>query len=174
MSFSQRSTRPVFYCRAWSILSTQLLYVGVDSIRLYMLRYYSIYPTIHGCSKSLWTYLRHVADSFPGNSDSRISGHSSEYEKLSSVLLVHVLQSDQAGQQGRLATTAGAKETVTEIGILFLLLSWIQWGTEIWTIMEKRGWVTNGPDFEWDLISESPTILNPDKWPPFCNKPFEI
>ena len=29
-------------------------------------------------------------------------------------------------------------------------------------LWKKRGWVTNGPDFEWDLISESPIILNLD------------
>ena len=40
--------------------------------------------------------------------------------------------------------------------------------------MSKRGWVANGPDFKWDLKYGSPTILNPDKWPPFCKKPFEI
>ena len=36
-----------------------------------------------------------------------------------------------------------------------------------WSI---RGWVANGPDFQGDLKSGSPTILNPDKWPPFCQK----
>ena len=38
----------------------------------------------------------------------------------------------------------------------------IQWGSEIMTSLEfkwsERGWVTNGPDFEWDLKSASPTI----------------
>ena len=34
--------------------------------------------------------------------------------------------------------------------------------------------VANGLNFEWDLKSRSPTICNPDKWPPFCLKPFEI
>ena len=38
----------------------------------------------------------------------------------------------------------------------------------------KRGWEANGLDFEWDLKFESPTIWNPDKWQPFCQKPFEI
>ena len=40
----------------------------------------------------------------------------------------------------------------------------IQWGFEIQTSL----------DFEWDLKSVSSTIWNPDKWPPFCLKPFEI
>ena len=34
----------------------------------------------------------------------------------------------------------------------------------------ERGWVANGMDFEWGLKSGSPTILNPKKWPPFCQK----
>ena len=38
----------------------------------------------------------------------------------------------------------------------------------------ERGWVANGMDFEWGLKSGSPTILNPKKWPPFCQKTFEI
>ena len=53
----------------------------------------------------------------------------------------------------------------------------IQWGSEIrlspdfkWS---KRGKVANGLDFEWDLKSRSPTIWNPDKLPPFFQKPFE-
>ena len=33
----------------------------------------------------------------------------------------------------------------------------IQWGSEIQTCLDfewlKRGWVANGPDFEWDLKS---------------------
>ena len=53
----------------------------------------------------------------------------------------------------------------------------IQWGSEIWTSLDlewsKKGWVADGPDFEWDLKSGSPTILNPDKRLPFCQKPFE-
>ena len=36
-------------------------------------------------------------------------------------------------------------------------------------------WVWNGLDLEWDLKSWSPTIWNPDKWLPFCQKnTFEI
>ena len=54
----------------------------------------------------------------------------------------------------------------------------IQWGSEIRTSPDfewsKRGWVANGPDFEWDFKYRSPTIWNPDKWPPFPQKPFEI
>ena len=54
----------------------------------------------------------------------------------------------------------------------------IQWGSEIWPSLgfewSKRGWVANGLDLEWDLNSGSPTIWNPVKWPPFCQKPFEI
>ena len=38
----------------------------------------------------------------------------------------------------------------------------------------KRGWVTNGLDFEWHLKSGSTTIWNLDKWPPFCQKLFQI
>ena len=45
------------------------------------------------------------------------------------------------------------------LGILILDLRW-----------KKRGWVANGPDFEWDQIHESPTIWNPGKWVPFCQK----
>ena len=52
----------------------------------------------------------------------------------------------------------------------------IQWGFEIWTSLDfkwsKRGWIVNGPDFEWDLKSRSPTIWNQNKWPPFCQKLF--
>ena len=44
-------------------------------------------------------------------------------------------------------------------------------GSELQTSLDfewsKRGWVANGPDFEWDLKSESPAILNPDKWQTF-------
>ena len=51
--------------------------------------------------------------------------------------------------------------------------NWIQWGSEIRTSLDlkwsKRGWVAN---FEWDLKFRSPIIWNPDKWPPFCQKPF--
>ena len=39
---------------------------------------------------------------------------------------------------------------------------YLQWGSEIRTSLDfecsKRGWVSNGPDFEWDLISGSPDI----------------
>ena len=38
----------------------------------------------------------------------------------------------------------------------------------------KRVWVANGMDFKRDLKSGSPAIRNPDKWPAFCQKPFEI
>ena len=38
----------------------------------------------------------------------------------------------------------------------------IQWGSEIRTSLDfewsKRGWVANGPDFELNLKSGSPTI----------------
>ena len=38
----------------------------------------------------------------------------------------------------------------------------LQWGSEIRTSLEfewsKRGWVSNVPDFEWDLKSGSSTI----------------
>ena len=34
----------------------------------------------------------------------------------------------------------------------------------------KRGCVANGPDFEWDLKYGSPTIWNPDKWQPICQR----
>ena len=41
-------------------------------------------------------------------------------------------------------------------------LNSIQWGSEIQTRLDfewsKRGWVVNGPDFEWDMKSGSPTI----------------
>ena len=66
---------------------------------------------------------------------------------------------------------------------LFLSFSWdiflyLQWGSEIRTSLDfecsKRGWVSNGPDFEWDLISGSPDIWNLYKWLPFCQKPFDI
>ena len=54
----------------------------------------------------------------------------------------------------------------------------IQWGSEIRTSLDfeklKGGWVPNGPDFEWDLKSGSPTIWNLNKWLPFCQKLFEI
>ena len=54
----------------------------------------------------------------------------------------------------------------------------LQWGSEIRTSLDfewsKRGWVANGPDFERDLKSGSPTIWNRDKWLPFCQKSFEI
>ena len=57
-------------------------------------------------------------------------------------------------------------------------LNAMQWRSEIRTSLDfewsKRCWVANGPKFEWDLKSGSPTICNPDKWPPFCQKPFEI
>ena len=47
-------------------------------------------------------------------------------------------------------------------------------GSEIQTSLDfkwlRRGWVTNGPDFEWDLKSKRPSILNPDKCQPFCKK----
>ena len=39
----------------------------------------------------------------------------------------------------------------------------------------KRGCFTNSLNFECGLKSGSPTILNRDKWPPFCQTgPFEI
>ena len=38
----------------------------------------------------------------------------------------------------------------------------------------KKGWVANGLDFKWNLKSGSPTIWNPGKWQPFCQKHFEI
>ena len=45
----------------------------------------------------------------------------------------------------------------------------LQWGSEIRTSLDfewsKRGWVTNGPDFEWDLKFGSPTISNLDLSP---------
>ena len=54
----------------------------------------------------------------------------------------------------------------------------IQWGSEIRPSLDfewsKRGWVANSPDFKWDLKSGSSTIWNPDKYPPFSQKPFEI
>ena len=54
----------------------------------------------------------------------------------------------------------------------------IQQGSEIWTSLDyewsKRGWVANGLESEWDPKSESPTLGNPYKWLPFCQKPFEI
>ena len=75
--------------------------------------------------------------------------------------------------------------------ILFRLQmkKWIQWGSEIRPSLDYqwsyRGWVANGLNFEWDLghiiwsfpessKSRSPTIWNPDKWPSFFQKPFEI
>ena len=54
----------------------------------------------------------------------------------------------------------------------------IQWGSKLRTSLYfewlKRSWVANCTDFEWDLKSGSPTIWNPGKWLPFCQKPFEI
>ena len=54
----------------------------------------------------------------------------------------------------------------------------VQWGSEIWTSLYfkwlKRGWVANGPDFEWDLKSGSLTIWYPDKRQLVCQKLFEI
>ena len=51
-------------------------------------------------------------------------------------------------------------------------------GSEIQTSLDlewlKWGWVVNGPDLEWNLKFGSPTIWNPGKWVPFCQKPFEI
>ena len=38
----------------------------------------------------------------------------------------------------------------------------------------KSAWFANGLDFEWYLTSGSPNILNPAKWPPCFQKPFEI
>ena len=38
----------------------------------------------------------------------------------------------------------------------------------------KQGWVANGPDFEWDLKYGSPTIWNPYKWPPFCQRQNQL
>ena len=34
--------------------------------------------------------------------------------------------------------------------------------------------LSNGLVFKWDLKSGSPTIINLDKWQPFCQRPFEI
>ena len=54
----------------------------------------------------------------------------------------------------------------------------VQWGSEIRTSLEfewyKRGWLANDPDFKWDLKSWIPIVWNPDKWLPFCQKPFGI
>ena len=54
----------------------------------------------------------------------------------------------------------------------YSLSMYVQWGSEIRPSLDfewsKTGWVANGLDFEWDLKSRSPTIGNPDKWPPFC------
>ena len=40
----------------------------------------------------------------------------------------------------------------------------MQWGSEIQTSLDfkwsKRGWVSNGSDFEWDLKSRSPTVVS--------------
>ena len=33
----------------------------------------------------------------------------------------------------------------------------------VWISSGQKGWVANGPDFEWDLKYGSPTIRNPDK-----------
>ena len=45
---------------------------------------------------------------------------------------------------------------------LFFQCNIIQWASDIRTSLDfkrwKRGWVANGPDFEWDLKSGSPTI----------------
>ena len=38
----------------------------------------------------------------------------------------------------------------------------------------SRRWFAKGPNFEWNLKSGSLTIWNPEKWQPFCQKPFEI
>ena len=38
----------------------------------------------------------------------------------------------------------------------------------------KRGSFANSLDFKWHLTSGSPTIWNPDKWLPFCQKLLEI
>ena len=43
----------------------------------------------------------------------------------------------------------------------------------IWNLDESGFWMFKkrlGLDFEWDLKSRSPTIWNPDKWLPFCQK----
>ena len=49
----------------------------------------------------------------------------------------------------------------------------LQWGSKIWSSLDfewsKRGWITNGLDFEWDLKSGSQIIWNPDKCLPFCH-----
>ena len=55
------------------------------------------------------------------------------------------------------------------------LVKLITLGSEIRSSLDlewsKRGWVANGPDFKWDLKSQSPTtIWNPDKCSPFCQK----
>ena len=52
-------------------------------------------------------------------------------------------------------------------------------GSEVQTSLNflersKKDWVSNSLDFEWDLKSGSPTIWNPEKQPPFCQKPFDI
>ena len=66
----------------------------------------------------------------------------------------------------------------TKCVLLTTLVYTKQWGSEIRTSLDfkwsKRGWVANGPDFEWGLKSGSPAIWNPDKQPPFCQKSFEI
>ena len=50
-------------------------------------------------------------------------------------------------------------------------------GSEISTSLDikwsKRGCFANGLVLEWDLKSRSQTVLNPDKWLPFWEKPFE-
>ena len=54
----------------------------------------------------------------------------------------------------------------------------IQWGSEIRISLDFKlpegGWVANGLDFKWDLKSKSTNNWNQNKWPPFCQKPFEI
>ena len=81
----------------------------------------------------------------------------------------------QLGLRGPLEILYGIQEILKS---LFFAHKFIQWGPEIWTSLDfewsKRGWVSNGPDFEWDLKSRSSTIWNSDNWLPFCQKPFEI
>ena len=40
--------------------------------------------------------------------------------------------------------------------------------------MIEKTWFANDLDFKWALKSESKSIWNPNKWPPFYQKTFEI
>ena len=52
----------------------------------------------------------------------------------------------------------GSTQMENDIFVQFV----IQWGSEIWKSLDfqwsKRGWISNGLDFKWDLKSGSPTI----------------